>query len=53
MVEVDLRTGDRGRFEVSLDDKLLFSKAQSGRFPQTGEIVRLMQPVLGAPIHWR
>ncbi len=53
MVEVGLRTGSRGRFEVTLDDRLIFSKAQSDRFPKAGEIVGLVQPVLGAPIHWR
>ncbi len=52
MVEVALRTGSRGRFEVSLDDKLLFSKAKLNRSPKAGEIVGLVQPVLGAPIHW-
>ncbi len=53
MVEVGLRTSSRGRFEVMLDDKLIFSKAQLDRFPKDGEIIGLIQPVLGAPIHWR
>ncbi len=53
MVDVSLRTGSRGRFEVMLDERLIFSKAKLGRFPKSGEIVGLMQPVVGAPIHWR
>jgi selenoprotein W-related protein len=29
-----------GVFEITADDKLIFSKKQSGRFPQPGEIER-------------
>lgn len=53
MIDVSLRTGSKGRFEVTLDDRLLFSKAKSKRFPEEGEIVKLAQPVLGPPIDWR
>ncbi len=53
MVEVSLRSGSKGRFEVSLDDRLLFSKARLNRFPRDGEIVKLLGPVLGPPIDWR
>ncbi len=31
-----------GVFEISLDDELLFSKKQEGRFPEPGEIVQLL-----------
>jgi selenoprotein W-related protein len=30
--------GSRGAFEVKLDGELLFSKHESGRFPEPGEI---------------
>lgn len=53
MIDVSLRTGSKGRFEVTLDDRLLFSKAKLKRFPEKGEIVKLGQPVLGPPIDWR
>jgi selT/selW/selH-like putative selenoprotein len=53
MIDVSLRTGSKGRFEVTLDDRLLFSKARLKRFPEKGEIVKLAQPVLGPPIDWR
>lgn len=53
MVEVSLKTGIKGRFEVTLDDRLIFSKAQLKRFPEAGEILRLAEPVLGRPIDWR
>jgi selenoprotein W-related protein len=29
---------DRGRFELSLDGELIFSKLQEGRFPDAGEV---------------
>ena len=53
MIDVSLRSGSKGRFEVTLDDRLLFSKAKLKRFPENGEIVKLAQPVLGPPIDWR
>lgn len=53
MIEVSLRTGSKGRFEVTLDDQLIFSKVKLRRFPNRGEIVALAGPILGPPIAWR
>jgi predicted Rdx family selenoprotein len=53
MEEVGLRAGQKGRFEVSLDGKLIFSKAQLGRKPKPGEIRALMEPIVGPPENWR
>ncbi len=53
MVEVSLRSGTKGRFEVILDDRLIFSKGRLNRFPRDGEIVKLLEPVLGPAIDWR
>jgi selT/selW/selH-like putative selenoprotein len=50
---VELRSGDRGRFEVSLDGELIFSKAASGRFPAQGEVRQLFEAKLGPPLQWR
>lgn len=33
---------DRGRFELSLDGELVFSKLQEGRFPDDGEVETLI-----------
>ena len=33
---------DRGRFELSLDGELVFSKLQEGRFPDDGEVEALI-----------
>jgi selT/selW/selH-like putative selenoprotein len=53
MIEVSLRSGSKGRFEVTLDDRLIFSKAKLHRFPNKGEILKLVEPALGPPIAWR
>jgi len=53
MIDVSLRSGSKGRFEVTLDDQLIFSKLKLHRFPKRGEIVALAEPVLGPPIAWR
>ncbi len=50
---VDLKTGTKGRFEVELDGEPIFSKAELRRFPNQGEVVKLLRPRLGAPGHWR
>jgi selT/selW/selH-like putative selenoprotein len=34
--------GHGGVFEVSVGDKLIFSKKASGRFPDDGEVVELL-----------
>lgn len=36
-----------GRFEVSLDDELLFSKVATGRHADPGEVVELFRSHLG------
>jgi selT/selW/selH-like putative selenoprotein len=41
-VVVELKAGDRGAFEVYLDEKLIFSKLQLDRFPNDEEIVQLI-----------
>jgi len=38
---------DSGRFEVSLDGQLIYSKLETGRHAQPGEIVGLIQESLG------
>jgi hypothetical protein len=38
---------------VTIDDRLLFSKASLKRFPKAGEILGLAEPLLGPSIDWR
>jgi selT/selW/selH-like putative selenoprotein len=42
-VESKLIEGADGVFEVTVDGKLIFSKKATYRFPDEGEIVRLIQ----------
>ena len=37
--------GERGAFEVIVDDVLVFSKLELDRFPEEGEIVNLIQRI--------
>ena len=53
MRTVDLRSGEKGRFEVTLDGKPVFSKAATKRHAEPGEVARLMEATLGPPLDWR
>jgi predicted Rdx family selenoprotein len=41
--------GDRGAFEVNMDDQVVFSKLQLDRFPNDGEIVELLRSEIDNP----
>lgn len=45
-----LRPGGSGRFEVTLDGELLFSKAALGRHARPGEVAGLVAARLGPPV---
>jgi selenoprotein W-related protein len=53
MRTVALRSGDHGRFEVTLDGELVFSKAAAHRFPEPGEVARIIEATLGPALEWR
>jgi selT/selW/selH-like putative selenoprotein len=53
MRAVELQSGSEGRFEISLDGELVFSKKQLSRFPKPGEIAGLFEKKLGPPLEWR
>ena len=38
-IDATLIKGGGGQFEVVMDGKLIFSKKQEGRFPETSEIL--------------
>ncbi len=42
-IEVALIAGANGVFEISVDNRLVFSKKKTGRFPEEGEIVGLLR----------
>ena len=41
---VKLIPSDGGRFEVSIDGNLIFSKLETGRFPENTEIIDQIRP---------
>jgi selenoprotein W-related protein len=47
IAQLDLLPASGGRFEVSLDGELLFSKASLGRHANPGEIAELIRSRLG------
>jgi selenoprotein W-related protein len=47
---LDLVPSSKGRFEVTIDGDLVFSKAELKRHAEPGEIVALAQERLGPPI---
>lgn len=47
IAQLDMVPSSGGRFEVSLDDELLYSKASTGRHAKPGEIVELFRTRLG------
>jgi predicted Rdx family selenoprotein len=50
---VELRSGTKGRFEVSLDGELIFSKVSLNRHAEKGEIARVFEKRLGPRLDWR
>lgn len=46
---VELEPSSGGRFEVTLDGDLIFSKKQQGRHAEPGEIAGLVRERLGPP----
>lgn len=53
MRAIELSSGSSGRFEVTLDGELLFSKKATGRFPKPGEVAGLFEEKLGPALEWR
>lgn len=53
MRAVELQSGSGGRFEITLDGELVFSKKAAGRFPKPGEVARLFEQKLGPALEWR
>jgi len=41
-VSVDLIKGSNGIFDVEIDGKLVYSKSKTGRFPNRGELSKLI-----------
>jgi selenoprotein W-related protein len=53
MRAVELQSGSGGRFEITVDGQLVFSKKAAGRFPKPGEVAALLENKLGPALDWR
>ena len=47
---LELRSGTGGRLEISVDGDTVFSKADLKRFPEEGEVSKLLRERLGEPL---
>jgi len=47
---IELLPSSKGRFEVTLDDELIFSKAALGRHADPGEVAGLVRERIGPEI---
>ena len=50
---VELVSGSNGRFDITLDGELVFSKKALGRFPKPGEVAGKFDKKLGPALEWR
>jgi selenoprotein W-related protein len=48
--DIELVPSSKGRFEVTLDGELIFSKAELGRHAKPGEIVALVRERIGPEV---
>jgi selT/selW/selH-like putative selenoprotein len=53
MRAVELVSASHGRFDISLDGELIFSKKANGRFPKPGEVAGHFEKKLGPALDWR
>jgi len=50
LADISLLPSSKGRFEVTLDDELIFSKAALGRHANPGEVAALVRERIGPEI---
>ena len=46
-----LVTGDKGVFDVAVDGDQIYSKAQTGRHAEPGEVLELFTDLMGSDVH--
>jgi selT/selW/selH-like putative selenoprotein len=42
-LEAEAKPGERGQFDVMADGRLVYSKKETGRFPEDGEVRELLE----------
>jgi selenoprotein W-related protein len=48
IAEITLVPSEGGRYEVTVDGKLMYSKLQTGRHAEPGEVVKLIKNLIGS-----
>jgi selenoprotein W-related protein len=48
--DITLISSSKGRFEITLDGELIYSKAETGRHAEPGEVVTLARERMGPEI---
>ncbi|NNF56251.1 MAG: hypothetical protein HKN03_17630 [Acidimicrobiales bacterium] len=48
--ELSIVTGSKGIFDVTVDDKVIYSKGQTGRHARPGEVLELFTAFAGADV---
>ncbi len=48
--DLSLKTGGAGVFDVTVNDQLIYSKDETGRHAEPGEVLRLFQGVVGPDV---
>lgn len=48
--ELRVVTGAKGIFDVAIDDQLIYSKHETGRHAEPGEVVELFSEFVGADV---
>ncbi len=48
--ELTLITGDKGVFDVTVDGDMLYSKAETGRHAEPGEVLKLFGELVGPDV---
>ena len=50
IADLRLATGDNGGFNVTVDEDLIYSKAQTGRHAEPGEVLDLFADLMGSDV---
>ncbi len=53
LIAVNLKTADKGRFNVTCNGTVVFDKGSEGRHARPGEVVERLVPVIGPNLAWR
>jgi len=49
--DIRLVMGTKGIFDVKVDGQLIYSKAETGRHAEDGEVLRLFSELVGPDVH--